>query len=969
LQIGCYPDSDLEFANAMRVAVRYDVEGIMATRATAIIFFHVTTTFLFLAEASSQLEQQGPKLVSAGATGNVNRGYALGVSADGATAIVGAPGDGGGLGAAWVWTRSGGTWSQGPKLVGSGAVPVTNLPVQQGSSVAISADGSTIMVGGMLDNHIQGAVWVWVRNGNAWMQQGPKLVGSGALGAVQGSAVALSADGNTAIVGGTGDNGGKGAAWIWTRNSGTWSQQGPKLIGTGAIDNPGSQQGRSVAISADGNTVIVGGDNDNNAQGAAWVWTRSGGTWTQQGNKLVGSGGVGAAAQGQYVALSADGNTALVGGITDNNGIGAAWAWTRSGGVWTQQGSKLVGTGATGNALQGSVALSNDGNTAVIGGRIDNSFQGAMWVWTRNGSSWSQQGAKLVGNGASVNDEQGFSVALSGDGNTALSGGPFDTGAEGAVWVWTSSGAAWSQQGGKLVGTGGIPSAAQGSSVALSADGNTSIIGGPADSGSLGAAWIWTRNGNWTEQAKLVGTGAVFHSQGFFFAPDPNQGAAVALSADGNTAMVGGPGDDNNQGAAWVWTRSGSIWTQQGPKLVGTGAPFAYQGTSVSLSADGNTAIVGGTYAWAWTRNGSTWAQQGPKLVGTGAIGSVAQADSVAVSGDGNTAITGSPDDNAGQGAAWIWTRSGGVWTQQGPKLIGTGAVGAARQGSSVAISADGNNVLVGGYADNGFAGAVWVWTRRGIVWMQQGSKLVGTGAISNSYQGTSVALSADGNRAIVGAFGQQAAWIWARNGGTWTQQGSKLVGTGAIGFSGQGSSVSLSSDGATALIGGPYDNQNQGAAWVFAIFADLSVSETVNPSIQAVSGQVSYTITVTNGGPSLATNVTLTDAIPAGSTLLSDNPSQGTCHGVNTVICSIGDMASGSTMTITLVLSAPGTPTTLTNTASVSGTEPDPNPADNTASASVPIVQSIPAVSPGLLALLLLLLAAAGATAIKAGP
>ena len=75
--------------------------------------------------------------------------------------------------------------------------------------------------------------------------------------------------------------------------------------------------------------------------------------FTQQGPKLFGSGAVGAADQGQSVALSADGNTAIVGGFGDNAGNGAAWFYTRSGGVWSQQGAKLVGSGAVGAADQG----------------------------------------------------------------------------------------------------------------------------------------------------------------------------------------------------------------------------------------------------------------------------------------------------------------------------------------------------------------------------------------------------------------------------------------------------------------------------------------------------------------------------------------------------------------------------------------------------------------------------------------
>src|SRR5262249_3326939 len=154
---------------------------------------------------------------------------------------------------------------------------------------------------------------------------------------------ALSADGKTAIVGGPSDDGATGAAWIFTSGSEGWTQQGNKLVGSGSYKlnesslSPG--QGLSVALSADGNTAIIGGWGTE----GAWVFTRNGNVWTQQGKKLVGSGAVGAARQGMAVALSGDGDTAIVGGPADNSYIGAAWVFTRTGGVWTQQGKKLVG--------------------------------------------------------------------------------------------------------------------------------------------------------------------------------------------------------------------------------------------------------------------------------------------------------------------------------------------------------------------------------------------------------------------------------------------------------------------------------------------------------------------------------------------------------------------------------------------------------------------------------------------------
>jgi hypothetical protein len=378
---------------------------------------------------------------------------------------------------------------QGPKLAASDAASIS----AQGFSVAISSDGNTAIVGAPLDNDFGGAAWIWTRsNAGVWTQQATKLIGSGSAAFVQqGRSVALSADGNTAAVGGPLVDG--GAVWIWTRSAGVWSQQGTKLVGTGATGSAG--QGSSVALSADGDTLVVGGPGDNSGAGAVWVWTRSGGVWTQQGGKLVGTGATGSAGQGN-VALSADGNTLIVGGTGDNSNAGAVWIWTRSGGIWSQQGAKLTGSDRVGDAFQGrGVDLAADGNTAIVGGR-DGTSGGVAWVWTRSAGTWIQQGPKLAGSDAASPASNNTSVSLSADGNTAIVGGPDDNGSRGAVWVWRRSSGTWTQQGSKLIGSGasGNGNASQGGAVALSGDGTTAIVGGPTDTqpaGTAGAAWIF----------------------------------------------------------------------------------------------------------------------------------------------------------------------------------------------------------------------------------------------------------------------------------------------------------------------------------------------------------------------------------------------------------------------------------------------------------------------------------------------
>ncbi len=111
------------------------------------------------------------------------------------------------------------------------------------------------------------------------------------------------------------------------------------------------------------------------------------------GGKLTGGGEAGGGGFGVSVALSSDGRTALVGGPWDNGSVGAAWVFTRSGSTWAQQGGKLTGGSEVVGGLFGvGVALAGNGNTALVGGPRDNSWVGAAWLFTRTGSTWAQQG-------------------------------------------------------------------------------------------------------------------------------------------------------------------------------------------------------------------------------------------------------------------------------------------------------------------------------------------------------------------------------------------------------------------------------------------------------------------------------------------------------------------------------------------------------------------------------------------------
>ena len=614
-------------------------------------------------------------------------------------------------------------------------------------------------------------------NSVQFTQQSSKLVALGAIGsASQGYRVALSADGNTAIVGADGDNGGVGAAWVLERIGGVW-YQGPKLVGNGSVGY--SFQGTSVAISADGNTVIVGGGNDNSGTGAAWVFINSNGVWTQQGFKLVGSDVLGSAQQGASIALSADGNTAIVGGSGDNSGVGAAWVFTRSNGVWAQQGPKLIGTGALGTPSQGwSVALSADGNTAFVGGPNGNSGAGAGWVFTRSGSTWAQQGSRLVGSNANGNAQQGISVALSGDGNTAIIGGFADNTDSGAAWIFIKTGGVWTQQGPKLIGAGAVGGKLilAGWSVALSSDGNTAIVGGPNNSAEQGGVWVFARSSSsgysgvsdvWIQQGwPLLGSGAVGTAE---------QGSSVALSADASTAIVGGPGDNSSAGAVWAFAQLLQI-----PTVTAVAPTKGPAGTTVTITgtnfAEASAVKFGSVSSQFNATSATSITAISPPGVNTVDVTVTNSAGTSATSvADQFTYIPASHDFNGDGMSDILWRDSAGdvgMWLMNGTQIL---------QGA--AFNSVGTNWSIVGQRDfngDGKSDILWRDTAGDVgMWLMNGTQIIQSGSFSAIPLNWSVAGTGDFNG------DGKADILWLDNQGNvgiWFMNGTQILQAGVVG-------------------------------------------------------------------------------------------------------------------------------------------------------------------------------------------
>jgi hypothetical protein len=375
--------------------------------------------------------------------------------------------------------------------------------------------------------------------------------------------------------------------------------------------------GLSVSISGD--TALIGAfkDSDNGQySGSAYVFTRTSTNWTLQ-QKLLASDGEAHDYFGNYVSLSGD--TALIGAVGVDSQQGAAYVFIRTGTTWTQQAKLLASDGAAYDQFGCSVSVSGD--TALIGAYGHDSNKGSAYAFIRTGTTWTQQAELLAPDGA-TNDQFGFAVAISGD--TALIGAHWDDNNDkydsGSAYVFTRVGTTWSQQQ-KLLASDAETGDEFGGSVSLSGD--TALIGAPKNDMATvpGSAYVFTRTGTtWTQQAKLVASDGI--APDFF-------GCAVSL--DENTVLVGafwGDGIVTDSGSAYVFTRSGTTWTQQAKLFASDGEGYDRFGSSVSVSGD--TALIGAFEddyakgsAYVFTKESENQPPTAPTITGpvTGKVG------------------------------------------------------------------------------------------------------------------------------------------------------------------------------------------------------------------------------------------------------------------------------------------------------------------------------------------------------------
>ncbi|WEL21427.1 ABC-type Fe3+-hydroxamate transport system, periplasmic component [Halorhabdus sp. BNX81] len=364
-----------------------------------------------------------------------------------------------------------------------------------------------------------------------------------------GQSVAVSGDGSTVVVGTNTDedpNGrGSGSAYVYSNAGGSWIQEAKLAPTDGDLED---WFGMSVTISGDGSIAIIGapGDEDPNGPtaGSAYVFTKAGEDWTRE-TKLAASDGDAGDRFGRSVAISGDGSTAIIGASwdADPNGTsaGAAYVFSQSSGSWSQEAKLSADDGEPKDGLGNPVATSRDGSTAIAG----TSGGTSAYLFSKTGGSWTQE-AKLAIDDGNVTGGFGWSVTVAGDGSTAIVGVPFEEDMlndSGSAYVFSKAGGSWTQEA-KLVPSDRGAGDFFGRSVAISDNSAiatvSAITATKSGTFSSGSAYVFTKaDGDWTQEAKLAADDSDTGDQ---------LGFSMALSGDGSTAVAGAPGDDDPNG-------------------------------------------------------------------------------------------------------------------------------------------------------------------------------------------------------------------------------------------------------------------------------------------------------------------------------------------------------------------------------------------------------------------------------------
>ncbi len=361
--------------------------------------------------------------------------------------------------------------------------------------------------------------------------------------------------------------------------------QEQKLTASDGVTGDGL--GASMTISADGTRMVAGAPGANSNTGAVYIYLRSGTTWTEE-QKLTASDGVAGDTFGLATSMSADGTRIAVGAYGVATNTGAVYVYSRTGSTWTFEQKLTASDGVSGDYFGVPVSISNDGTRIVASANSANSSRGAAYVFSRFGTVWTEE-QKLTASDGVAGDTFGSSSVISTDGANIIIGAVGVSAGRGAAYVFSRSGTTWTEEQ-KLTASDGVSLDGFGISLSISSDGTRLAVGaygwGPSgSSNNQGAVYVFSHGLTWTEEQKLTASDGV---AGDFFGY-----ASVAMNEDSTRLAIAAAGVNTFTGAAYVFSRSGTTWTEEQKLIPTDGAASDFFGNSMSITTDGIRFAVG----------------------------------------------------------------------------------------------------------------------------------------------------------------------------------------------------------------------------------------------------------------------------------------------------------------------------------------------------------------------------------------
>ena len=520
-------------------------------------------------------------------------------NSDGSAVAVGALGDDGSTGSAYVFTRPTGGWT-----VSSSAAKLTaadgSLADRFGGSLSMSADGSTVVVGAYADHYRKGSAYVFAKPAGGWgtspISSSVKLTAAdGDMGEWFGRSTAVSSDGGVIAIGANRADVRAGAVYVFAKPATGWattSAAAAKLRGP-AAEREGSVFGFGLAMKADGGAVLAGAPYGDTGRGGAYVFDKPATGWADSSTsaKLSPPSPDTGDQVGASVAIGVGDGAILVGAPGadpgGNESAGAAYMFGKPEDGWGNSTATstpdilAASDGAAGDAFGTSAAISAHQEVAIAGATGRAGGTGGVYLFVKPSSGAWGNGAtiaetvRLAASDGAAGDKFGASVALTWNGNVAAVGAPGDDSGKGGVYLYKRDGAmnsyntpkwtsASTSEERKLVASDGAAGDAFGTSVAISQDWGVVAVGAPGDDGGRGAVYVFAMpsEGWWgSAQPKVVKVLAYDGAAGDRF------GESVAIREDGRRVMGGAPGDDDGKGSAHIAIIRASDYQSGSPTL------------------------------------------------------------------------------------------------------------------------------------------------------------------------------------------------------------------------------------------------------------------------------------------------------------------------------------------------------------------------------------------------------------------